>query len=364
MNSELNMQDIIHLLIANNDITIEDAEWFVKEFFSLIERGLSTDELVEVKDFGAFMLTQVEEHKNIVVNTQEKIVIPSHRDISFAPAQILKDLVNKPFALFETILLNEGVFIDDIKHDSINDDCEEENTIEEYELTKKNDINKTNLMAKKNDKKGSKERVSEEVPTPSSETPVVEATSPKSEKSSKKNQPTVVSSKGQKSKGKTKSNTLGWSIAIALIIILAIGFAYNYYFVQNNLANHEVQESEIPRPIKEVAPAIEVTPTNELAETEEAKNIENLENTVEAGSIVKMPADKTLRLIALDKYGNKEFWVYIYMKNKAKIKNPNVVTVGLELVLPRKNEFEMDANNPSHVTKAKKMGEEMLEKFK
>ena len=78
---------------------------------------------------------------------------------------------------------------------------------------------------------------------------------------------------------------------------------------------------------------------------------------------VKMIPGRTLRLIALDEFGHREFWIYIYLKNKDKIKNPDVVPVGLELVLPYEDEFDMDADNPNHVSKAKGLGDQEMKKF-
>ena len=99
MSSKLNMQDIVNLLVANGEITKEEAEQFLSQFFNVIDKGLSSDEMVKVKDFGTFKLTQIEERESIDVNTQEKIVIPSHRRVSFVPASMLKELVNKPFEI-------------------------------------------------------------------------------------------------------------------------------------------------------------------------------------------------------------------------------------------------------------------------
>jgi hypothetical protein len=78
---------------------------------------------------------------------------------------------------------------------------------------------------------------------------------------------------------------------------------------------------------------------------------------------IQLPADKTLRLIALEKFGNREFWVYIYYKNKKKIKNPNIVPVGIELIIPDKSEYGIDASNPQSVAKAKALGDMELKKF-
>ena len=126
MSSKLNMQDIVDILVANNDISKEEADMFVAQLFSLIEKGLSTDELVKVKDFGSFKLTHIQERESVNVNTQEKIVIPAHRRVTFVPAPSLKDIVNKPFAHFETTPINEGVFMKGITEDLLSDDENEE----------------------------------------------------------------------------------------------------------------------------------------------------------------------------------------------------------------------------------------------
>lgn len=69
---------------------------------------------------------------------------------------------------------------------------------------------------------------------------------------------------------------------------------------------------------------------------------------------------KTLRLLAEDLFGNREFWVYIYLENKDKIPNPNKVSSGTELVLPDKDTYFIDASDPQSVAKAKSLGEKMM----
>ncbi|NLZ95126.1 MAG: hypothetical protein GX921_04785, partial [Bacteroidales bacterium] len=77
----------------------------------------------------------------------------------------------------------------------------------------------------------------------------------------------------------------------------------------------------------------------------------------------KMSPGRTLRLIALDKLGDREFWVYIYMINKEKITNPNVIPIGLVLDIPHHNEYPMDANNMEDIAMAKELGDETLKNF-
>jgi hypothetical protein len=76
-----------------------------------------------------------------------------------------------------------------------------------------------------------------------------------------------------------------------------------------------------------------------------------------------LPAGKTLRLLAEDIFGNREFWVYIYLENKDKIHNPNKVSSGMELLLPDKVVYSIDAADPQSVAKAKSLGDAILEKF-
>lgn len=75
---------------------------------------------------------------------------------------------------------------------------------------------------------------------------------------------------------------------------------------------------------------------------------------------VRLEQGKTLRLLALDLFGSREFWVYIYLENQDQIPNPNQVPTGLELVIPHKEKYDIDVNNPSSISKAKEMGTKIL----
>lgn len=78
---------------------------------------------------------------------------------------------------------------------------------------------------------------------------------------------------------------------------------------------------------------------------------------------VILKAGKTLRILAEEKLGNREFWTYIYLRNQQKIKNPNVVPIGTELIIPHSSEYDMNPNDVEAVEKAKKMGNEILKKM-
>lgn len=78
---------------------------------------------------------------------------------------------------------------------------------------------------------------------------------------------------------------------------------------------------------------------------------------------VIVTSGKTLRLIALEKFGNKEFWIYIYLKNKARVSNPNVVPEGTELLMPSVTEFDINSSDAKSVNKAKALGNAEIQKF-
>lgn len=380
MSSKLNMQDIVDLLVANNDISKEESEKFIVEFINAIEKGLSTDGLVKVKDFGTFKLTQIQERESIDVNTQEKIVIPSHRRVSFVPAPNLKGLVNKPFAHFETTPLSDGIFLEGLSQDDgsdINgDDLEAEEEKPTSTVPKEDIVEKVNPIETVEDEGKSAEIVVDEVILPPV-TPIIDNniidSVPKinldidDEKDLSKGEITDNPSKNAKSKkpksrGKLRRYILRWDVAITLFVIVGVGVAYHYYFAKSKLSKQGVEDSIIPQPINSISSNCAENKSSESsAVIDSVRRSERMRP--EPVKTVKMSPGRTLRLIALDKFGNREFWIYIYLKNKDKIENPNVIPIGLILNLPNEDEFDMNANNPDDVSKAKKLGDQVMKGF-
>ena len=91
----------------------KDAEAFVKGMFDLIEDTLATDKLVKIKGFGTFKLIEVESRESVNVNTGERFIIEGHSKISFVPDSSLKNIINKPFSHFETVILNDDTNFED-----------------------------------------------------------------------------------------------------------------------------------------------------------------------------------------------------------------------------------------------------------
>lgn len=113
MNEKITLQDLVELLSIKLGITKKHADTVVREFFNLIEEALATEKYVKIKGLGTFKLTEVDSRESMNVNTGERIEIQGHTKISFTPDTIMKDLINKPFSHFETVVLNDGVQLED-----------------------------------------------------------------------------------------------------------------------------------------------------------------------------------------------------------------------------------------------------------
>ena len=113
MNERLTIQDLTDLLAAKHSMTKKDAEAFVKEFFLLIEQALESENTVKIKGLGTFKLIDVDSRESVNVNTGERFQIKGHTKVSFSPDANLRDTINKPFAHFETVVLNENTVLED-----------------------------------------------------------------------------------------------------------------------------------------------------------------------------------------------------------------------------------------------------------
>ena len=113
---------IAEAIAGKHGLTQKDAEQFVATFFDLINEALHEEKMVKVKGLGTFKVIDVRERESINVNTGARVVIESHGKISFTPDPIMRDLVNKPFAQFETVMLNDDVDIEELNAVSVDEE--------------------------------------------------------------------------------------------------------------------------------------------------------------------------------------------------------------------------------------------------
>ena len=112
--AKISIQDMAKAIAGKHGLAQRDAEAFVSALFDVINDGLHTEKAVKVKGLGTFKVIDVRERESVNVNTGERVVIESHGKITFTPDPVMRDLVNKPFAQFETVVLNDGVDLEEM----------------------------------------------------------------------------------------------------------------------------------------------------------------------------------------------------------------------------------------------------------
>lgn len=116
MEKKLLLQEIAEIIANKEGLSKKKAETFCRLFFEVVEEGLITDKYVKIKGFGTFKLVPVGERESVDVNTGERIQISGHSKISFTPDPLIKDLVNKPFAHFQTVVINEDTDMEELEN--------------------------------------------------------------------------------------------------------------------------------------------------------------------------------------------------------------------------------------------------------
>ena len=110
---KLTIQEISRVLVEKNGLSQQEASRFVQELFATIQQGLETDRVVKVKGLGTFKMINVEARESVSVRTGERVMIESHTKVTFTPDTVMRELVNKPFSQFETVVLKDGVDFED-----------------------------------------------------------------------------------------------------------------------------------------------------------------------------------------------------------------------------------------------------------
>ena len=108
MSRKLLPAELVEIIARNEGITKKKSEAFMRAFFEVVEEGLRTDSFVKIKGFGTFKLVNVSERESVNINTGERFQISGHTKVSFLPDPAFKDLINRPFSHFETMLIPDS----------------------------------------------------------------------------------------------------------------------------------------------------------------------------------------------------------------------------------------------------------------
>lgn len=165
------IQQLATILVKKNGLSNDDATKFVNAIFDIVKEGLETDKIVKIKGFGTFKIIDVDPRESVNVNTGERVLINGHQKITFTPDSVMKEMVNRPFAQFETVVLNDGVDFSDIDkqtntNENNNKQEEEEEEVEDIqEETQEEEIQEEvqDIATEENNYKDNKDIIKEEV---------------------------------------------------------------------------------------------------------------------------------------------------------------------------------------------------------
>ena len=124
--SKSSLSVLAKAVASKRGLTQAEAERFIATMFEVAGDGIQEDKLLKMKWLGTFKITSVKDRESVDVNTGERILIEGRDKISFTPDNILKEIINKPFAQFETVVVNDGIDFSDIDEKFANMEREEE----------------------------------------------------------------------------------------------------------------------------------------------------------------------------------------------------------------------------------------------
>ena len=228
---KLTIQDVARILTEKNGLTQREANQFATEMFGVILQHLQQDEQVKVKGLGTFKIINVEARESVSVRTGERVVIDSHSKVTFTPDATMKELVNRPFSQFETVVLNEGVEFSDLNVQDDDADEEEESRVEPAESASPIEDAQPEVVSEEQPESVSEEQlesVSEEQPVPETEQPVpeTEQQAPEEQSPVKEEQPIVEEFVVEEEEG---SNVMKVLLGVLCILLLMLGSAYGGY---------------------------------------------------------------------------------------------------------------------------------------
>lgn len=369
MNEKVNIQNLIELLVEKHRITPKEAEEFVKTFFAVIEEGLEQDKYVKIKGLGTFKLIGVESRGSIDVNTGERIEIQGHTKVSFTPDSALKELINRPFGHFETVILNENTVLEDTPIEKAGED--ELDTISEIPSEPASPLIESVIATEK----VATEEDADEQQKEEGEISTTEETL----KNLQQKEDTYEGVLQQTDIKENKDNGLKWfMIALACVLLACAGIVFYLYYpdlqeesipvsseeeytyptVTMGLQQDSIQEDSlkrtedtlrIPQPTTaEENPASKQQVENKVV-PEEPQKVDK-KTTVKSQPVnpdsvnyeivgtettYTVKEGETLTRISLRFYGTKALWPYIVKHNADVLKNPNNVTSGTTLKIPK-----------------------------
>jgi nucleoid DNA-binding protein len=373
MNEKITLQDLINLFSEKQGMNKKDAEVFVRTMFELIEEALATEKYVKIKGLGTFKLTEVDSRESVNVNTGERIEIQGHTKISFTPDVTMKELINKPFSHFETVVLNEGVELEDTPIETSEEIVQEEiisETIiaeepaimeepqpepivetpaEEETIVEEPTVEEQTIEEPISEETIEEETIVEEptieestVEDPVAEEPITEEPAitevPTSEETEK-----YVSTEEKKVKN---TNRILWGVIVVLVLIILFGVYWMFLRpsdVPEAIPLPPVQEEvTIPVPAEEKQPedTLETVKFIQLSAEELRKeHVPSFADTLDYQILgtqeeYTLQKGETIIRASVKFFGTKKYWPYIVKHNLDVLPDPDNIPAGVKIKIP------------------------------
>jgi nucleoid DNA-binding protein/nucleoid-associated protein YgaU len=329
MNNKLLLQDLTDQLSVAGKIKKKDAEEFLRTLFKATEDSLFEGEIIKIKGLGTFKLLLVEARKSVNVSTGEEFEIKEHYKIAYTPDIELKNTVNEPFAHLEPVELEVGP-------------GKKPETTEATHI-----IDSSN---KKSEQHPTKEEIAKAVKKEHS--PITEKPEPFPNK---------------------KKPFLGWAVFIVIVAALGIwawmsnqadrkDYAEKIKEIESldsieANANHEDSlykiKNDTTEKIAEATPVETIAPATKTKSKPALPAAKSVDTGISWPITVKITPGNRLTLLALQYYGHKAFWVYLYEANKKILQDPENIPIGTIIHIPKPDPALINANDLNCVAKAK-----------
>ena len=393
MNEKINLQDLVNLFCEKQGLNKKEAELFLKTMFDLIEEALATEKYVKIKGFGTFKLTEVNSRESVDVKTGERIEIQGHSKVTFTPDTTMKDLINKPFSHFETVILNEGVELEDTPTEELVEEqelAEVQGVVEETPVVVEAEVPVAEEVQEQPEVEVpvveeavvgetaveepiTEEAVSEElieetvVEEPitteeviaeavvQEEAPVVEAEkveeAPVVEpqpaiiepQTREEEKPVIIERKKEKN-----INRILWGVIVVLVLIILFGAYWMFLHPSEDaeapivipVTEEVVETAMVEEEQVQAEDTLETVSFIQLSEEELRKErVPSLADTLEC-QIVGTQAEYTLKngetiiRASVKFFGTKKYWPYIVKHNMDVLKDPDNIPAGVKLKIP------------------------------
>lgn len=371
MDQKITLPRLAAIMAEKGGYSKKACEDYLKAFFSTVSDTLASGESVKIKGLGAFKLTRVEERKSVNVSTGEEYVIPAHDKISFLPAKELAEAVNAPFAIFETVEIDDGP-----SEETSEPIAEAPAEIESSELSESSDLS---------EEKAPEESAPEEEPSEQSEPFDLSEEILSEEEVRNEDQVVEEMHEDADEKRRNRKRHFGRGFLVgfgAAVFAMAIGFVLFYIFIlakmETRIQELTAYEREHPQLTavdsisdsvsSEADEAVATHPSDEsgVGETPTAKVEPAAPQQEQTDEKVYDTVSTTryLTTIAGEHYGDKRLWAVIYKENAAILGHPDRIRPGTKVVVPPLSKYGVDPKNPKDVRKVVNDGAAIYAKYK